>query len=107
MSDLAATKPTPLLPEAKPKKKRARTTPLPGMEDERLEKIRDLALAYFAVRQEKLSVAKREAAAAVELIDALHAHRLKRYVDAEAGLIVELEKSSEKVRVSVENDRDE
>ena len=68
------------------------------------EEIRDLALKFFHVRDQKASLAKKEAVAKDELLVAMHAHKLKRYYDVEAEVMVEIE-DTEKVRVTIgEND---
>jgi hypothetical protein len=86
---------------ASTKGRRPRTAPLPGMEDPRFEKIRDLALRFFDLDKQKKSVAKRAEAAKVELLDEMHANKLKRYFDVEAELLVEIEEAAEKLHVTV------
>ena len=83
------------------KKRRPRTAPLPGMEEPHIEKIRDLALRYFDLHGQKESLGKRETAAKQELLDEMHSHKLKRYFDTEAQLLVEIEDAAEKLHVTV------
>ena len=78
----------------------AGTAPLPGLEDQRIEDIRDAALKYVDVRDQRMALTKREVESKTELLDVMHEHRLKRYHDSEAEILVEIEKvADEKLTV--------
>jgi hypothetical protein len=78
----------------------ARTAPLPGMGDDRIEAIKDAGLKYVDIRDRRMALAKEEVESKTELLDLLHEHKLKRYFDSEAELLIEIEKvSDEKLTV--------
>lgn len=97
----AVKRPKVLGPDPSEKKRHPRTAPLPGMDEPRIEEIREAALKFFDLHGQKESLGKREAAAKQELLDAMHANKLKRYFDTEAEILVEIEEAAEKIRVTV------
>ena len=73
----------------------ARTATLPGMGDERIEVIKDAALKYVDVRDQRMELTKREVESKGDLLDLMHEHKLKRYFDSEAEVLVEIERQAD------------
>jgi hypothetical protein len=81
------------------KKLAPRTRPLPGLEDERIDELSDLALSCLDAHEEKKAAGEAEKAKKDELIACMKQRGLTRYRDSESDLLVELELSHEKVKV--------
>ena len=78
----------------------ARTATLPGLGDDRIEAIKDAGLKYVDIRDRRLALTKEEVESKSDLLDLMHEHKLKRYFDSEAELLVEIEKvADEKLTV--------
>jgi len=73
----------------------AGTAPLPGMGDERIEEIKDAAFKYVDIRDRRMALTKEEVESKSDLLDLMHEHKLKRYFDSEAEILVEIEKQAE------------
>jgi hypothetical protein len=73
----------------------ARTATLPGMGDERIEVIKDAALKYVDIRDRRMGLTKEEVESKSDLLDLMHEHKLKRYFDSEAEILVEIERQAD------------
>lgn len=71
------------------------TKPLPGMEDQRIEAIREKGLKYQDIKLRRMELTKQEVEARDDVVDVMHEHKIKRYFDQEAELLIELEQVSE------------
>lgn len=83
----------------------ARTAPLPGMSDPKIEAVRDAALKYVDIRDRRMALTKEEVEAKQDLLDVMHEHKVKRYHDSEAELLCEIVKDTKenvKVRLGAE-----
>jgi hypothetical protein len=79
-----------------------KTRSLPGMADDVIEELRDAALKYVDVRDQRMALTKLEVEAKETLLTCMHEHKKKRYHDSEAELLVEIERSqTEKIKVRV------
>lgn len=74
---------------------------LPGVEaPEIIQEITDAAMGYHDLIEQRKEIQKRERKAKLELLQEMKTHKLKKYRDPEAGLMVELEQEEPKLHVS-------
>lgn len=88
------------------KKLAPRTIPLPGTEDERLEEVSAAAAEYQDAKERRMKLTEREVEKQRELLALMKEHKLKRYFDREAGLLVEVVMTEEKAKVYRRTDDD-
>jgi len=70
------------------------------MGDERIEAIKDAAFKYVDIRDRRMDLTKEEVESKADLLDLMHEHKLKRYFDSEAEILVEIERlADEKLTV--------
>ena len=80
---------------------------LPGVEaPEIIQEITDAAMGYHDLIEQRKEIQKRERKAKLELLQEMKTHKLKKYRDPEAGLLVELEQEEPKLHVSFRTDDD-
>jgi len=78
----------------------AGTAPLPGMENQAHEDVRDAALSLFGIRDEKKELKKRETDAEGKLLSIMEENSLRYFYDPERKLLVEIEEK-EKIKVTI------
>lgn len=85
--------------------KKATQKLLPGVEaPEIIQEITDAAMGYHDLIEQRKEIQKRERKAKLELLQEMKTHKLKKYRDPEAGLMVELEQEEPKLHVSFKTD---
>lgn len=90
-----------------PKRVIPRQQQLPGVEDNKLAAIENLAMDYAEIRDQRQELSKRESELKQDLLKLMHKLNRKEYKRDGISVIVEVEEETVKVRVRAEKEAEE
>ena len=89
---------------AKPAKKSPRPQSLPGMEDNRIEALEEIALSYADVRDERIGFSQREVELKGQLLQLMKAQKREHYHRGTISIDIVHEKENVKVKVKTDEE---
>jgi hypothetical protein len=100
---MAAKKKAPAKKAAKPAKKTPRPQTLPGMEDNKIEVLEEIALQYADVRDDRIGLSQKEGELKGKLLDLMKAQKREHYQRGNIKIDIVHEKENVKVKVKAES----
>ena len=91
---------------AKPAKKSPRPQSLPGMEDNKIEALEEIAMLYADVRDERIGFSQREVELKGQLLQLMKAQKREHYHRGTISIDIVHEKENVKVKVKADEENE-